>query len=550
MLAETARQEPGITVDTLRKRVEASYEATDTKVGVVADAINILVLQQKLYVDLLQERLTEPDRAHVFPDQALAKAYGLMAIKPATDKLEATWPATVTIQANAALLWDGRLWTVANLGATKTALLSNNEGSVDVMELPNETLLALIQTGRILAPPSPAPGDPTAPARGPAGQTPEARARLMKASARSFGLANERFAELAPFILEGGLPEGDSGLPRSTRSRLLLKYREAAADPQYRCGYIGLLPSYSNCGRRGPRYGERTMALLDEAVKTHYETPEQTKKRAAYALFQTACEREGVACPSYQFFSDWVDRRPVYEQTLKRKGKRGAYKDEPFYWELEYTLPRHGSRPWDVGYLDHTQADTETVDSKGNNIGRPWVTLLGDGNSRRVFAVYASLDAPSRASDMMTLRECVRRFGRLPQTLVVDGGCDFRSIYFDRLLALYEVIRNTRPGAKPRYGTVIERLFGTANTEFFHNLRGNPQATRDPRQLTPEVNPKGRAVWTLDELYKRLREWAYTRCTILKSIQRWACPPARLFLRGYLYTETAKSKLYPTTRIS
>ena len=67
------------------------------------------------------------------------------------------------------------------------------------------------------------------------------------------------------------------------------------------------------------------------------------------------------------------------------------------------------------------------------------------------------------------LRICVKRFGRFPHTLMVDGGKEFHSEYFDSLVARYDGIKKTRPGAKPRFGSVIERLFGTTNTEFVYN---------------------------------------------------------------------------------
>ncbi|BAZ33592.1 integrase, catalytic region (plasmid) [Cylindrospermum sp. NIES-4074] len=71
-------------------------------------------------------------------------------------------------------------------------------------------------------------------------------------------------------------------------------------------------------------------------------------------------------------------------------------------------------------------------------------------------------------------------------------------------------IKKTRPAAKPRFGSVIERLFGVTNTEFVHNLLGNTQASKQPRQLTKAIDPKRQAVWTLGELYTYLMEWAYT----------------------------------------
>jgi putative transposase len=110
---------------------------------------------------------------------------------------------------------------------------------------------------------------------------------------------------------------------------------------------------------------------------------------------------------------------------------------------------------------------------------------------------------------MMALRECVWRYGRLPQTLVVDGGPDFRSVYFEALLAYYSCTKATRPWAKPRYGSVIERLFGTANTQFVFNLTGNTQITKQVRQVTKAVDPKRQAVWTLGDLYRYFIAWSY-----------------------------------------
>jgi len=56
---------------------------------------------------------------------------------------------------------------------------------------------------------------------------------------------------------------------------------------------------------------------------------------------------------------------------------------------------------------------------------------------------------------------------------------------------------------------VIERLFGTANTTFVHNLAGNTQVMKNVRQVTKSVDPREHATWTLSTLYARLRQWAY-----------------------------------------
>jgi putative transposase len=160
--------------------------------------------------------------------------------------------------------------------------------------------------------------------------------------------------------------------------------------------------------------------------------------------------------------------------------------------------------------MDHTELDVMLVSSiTGKPLGKPWATFLVDAYSRRLLAVYLTFDPPSYRSCMMALRICVKRFGRMPHSLVVDGGKEFQSEYFDALVAHYHTLKKIRPGAKPRFGSVIERLFGTTNTEFVYNLLGNTQAAKRPRQLTKEVDPKRQAIWTLGDLYEFLCEWAY-----------------------------------------
>lgn len=214
--------------------------------------------------------------------------------------------------------------------------------------------------------------------------------------------------------------------------------------------------------------------------------------------------------PSYKTFAIAACQRDPYRQRLKRQGRRSAYALEPFYFELELKTPRHGDRPFEIGHIDHTELDVELVCSRtGRVLGRPWVTLLIDAYSRRVPAAYLTFDPPSYRSCMMVLRECVRRHKRLPQIVVVDGGKEFGSTYFEALLANYQCMKKVRPGAKPRFGSLCERVFGVSNTQFVYTLRGNTQIMRNVRQVTKSVNPKELATWSLAELHGRLCEYLY-----------------------------------------
>jgi putative transposase len=296
-------------------------------------------------------------------------------------------------------------------------------------------------------------------------------------------------------------------VPARTVRHWLQRYRQAEA--LHGDGYLGLLPRFHDCGNRNSKLPEKTRALMSEIIGTDYETTKQKRKFHSYGMLIRACESEGIAAPSYKTFSAAINRRLQADLVFERRGRRAAYQLAAPYLELHLTTPRHGDRPFHICHADHTELDVEIVcSSTGRNLGRPWWTILTDAFSRRLLAFFLSFDPPSYRSCMMLLRECVRRHGRLPQILVVDGGKEFDSVYFETLLARYECTKKTRPPAKPRFGSICERLFGTS-TQLIYSLAGNTQITRNVRQVTTSVDPKNHAVWTLEFLYGRLCEWAY-----------------------------------------
>jgi putative transposase len=275
-------------------------------------------------------------------------------------------------------------------------------------------------------------------------------------------------------------------------------------------GFVGLLPRHHQRGNRNAKLPAKTRTLIAQFIDMDYETLKQKRKFHVYAALLRACEAHGTQAPSYRTFSEEVNRRPQHELLLRRKGRRAAYSHEPPYMELALTTPRHGEWPFHICHIDHTELDVELLCSATNcNLGRPWLSILSDAFSRRLLAVFLSFDPPSYRSCMMILRECVRRHGRMPRTLVVDGGKEFESIYFETLLARYECTKKSRPPAQARFGSVCERLFGTTSSQFVPLLSGNTQIMKDVRITTRSVNPKNHAIWTLERLSRRLCEWAF-----------------------------------------
>ena len=179
----------------------------------------------------------------------------------------------------------------------------------------------------------------------------------MKADRNALAEANRRYAIIKP-VLEGRRPV-DTTTPARTIRDWAAKYREATQT--LGCGYVGLLSNYHHCGNRLPRFPEEVISMLREFIESEYETHKQKRKREVYGEFVIFCQKKGlVTIPSYRLFVAAINRRPRYEQVKKRAGRRAAYPYEPMYWELTFTLPRHGDRPFEIVHIDHTQLDAGT----------------------------------------------------------------------------------------------------------------------------------------------------------------------------------------------
>jgi putative transposase len=286
-----------------------------------------------------------------------------------------------------------------------------------------------------------------------------------------------------------------------------MRYREA--ERRYGSGLIGLLPQVAKSGRKRTVTSE-VSDLVQQVLETHYDTVTRKPKRGAYGEYLRRSAEQHLPCMSQRMFYDEVRRhQPKYDQTLAREGARAAYPFKDYAREAERTVSRHGSYAWAMAHLDHTELNLVLCDSRtGQPLGKCWLTLLILSHPRRIAAYHLTFDPPSYRSCLAVLRLCVKRYGRLPTAITVDGGPEFASVYFEQLLALYRVRKHQRPVAEPRFGSPQERLFGTLETEFLYHLLGNTQATRQPRLNTRATDPQRQAVWTLPTLAEQVQQWA------------------------------------------
>lgn len=456
-----------------------------------ADSLYSLIVTKKIYFDFLNNRISNPDQALIFRDEISAKTYNVIArigVGLATPSVTAFEPIP-----GRRFLWDGKPWQIANVGTTGvSAMPLSSDSPSAIIELHYENLYALAREGKIV----PVPEDRNLRAEA-------ANAVFKRMSAKNLQIANWRYQILFT------TPDQNNPLTKN-RPRSIANWRAnyRAAEIEFGCGFIGLFFDRNNKqGNHDPKGDPQAHTLALQAYKDHWETDAQRSAALCHAFYRNKCEEEGVCPLTLKSFRKIISKHRSYEQTKARKGEKAAYDEEPPYLVLEYTVPRHGNRPFNIGHIDHTPLPIKIRDKTGKlTLQTIWLSLLIDAYSRYVLAIYLSFDPPSYRSCMMLIRECVRQHGRIPHWVVVDNGSDFQSVYFETLLGALQSHKKDRPKGKPKFGSVIERIFQTTTDQFISNLLG---ATHDmnPRQVGHDIDPERKAIWTYEKLWVRLQSY-------------------------------------------
>ncbi|AST93229.1 hypothetical protein BC6307_19180 [Sutcliffiella cohnii] len=474
-IRQTIMSCPGITLQALNDL--AGNEFT-------IDHVNTLIAIGLIYVDLFDSLLIELETVKVYLSKEQNKSYINIREQAKQKKTQ-----KITVSNGSMIMWGETLWKIINHDH-KTIFLASELGEHN--SIPRDVFETYISEGYIVGIDNINTMD-----------EPKVKEIIETATEEDYEIANRRYEILKK--LERG--ENIKDLKETDRTIRNWKRDFNLAKELYGNGFLGLIPNNKGRGNHKRKIPDNSIELMNKVIDESYETIKLKTAKIVHQEYKNRCKENGIRTPAtYQTFCKEINRRSLYERKKKREGSRAAYEYEEFHWVIDETTPKHGDRALEIAHIDHTQVDLR-LDIGNGKTKKPWCTFLIDAFSRRILAFYLSFDSPSKKNEMMIIRECVRKHKRLPQLVVVDGGKDFQSIYFDSLLMRYEVIKKVRPAAKARYGSVIERLFGIANKLFFHNLQGNTQIMKNVRQVTKAVNPEYYAVWTMELLVERLEKW-------------------------------------------
>lgn len=449
-----------------------------------ADALYALIAARRLFFPITAMRLADQENAFVFRDEATYRAREAMmwTRQPRGKAVE----LGLRIEAGSVFDWDGACWQVLNDGSEQLTLkrLASHGHREAIAELTRDSMLDLVRAGRITLHQSSAPSV----------LLPEGQEMLLLATTPELQEAVWKLE-----VLKGHAePVKNPFARRKTRAVKYWKKYFREAEIRYGNGFIGLLPKRG--GNRKPRSSPASLALAEEVIAADWESSRRKWRTMSWGRYSLLAKEQGLDPVSYRYFCMMVKARGGHRPSVTRVGEKAAYNQEPHYLELEWTTPRHGTHPWHICHIDHTPLPLKFVHSKlAVIVATIWLTILTDGNTRKVLAYYLSFDSPSYRSCMMVIRDCVRRHNRVPQILVCDQGSDFMSTYFETLLAMLGITKRERRAGKARAGSVCERIFNTSQEQFVKRLMGSTDLVEKHfRAISAEVDPLRHAVWTME----------------------------------------------------
>ncbi len=274
--------------------------------------------------------------------------------------------------------------------------------------------------------------------------------------------------------IEGLVTKKGSGIDKR-KDNCYLELR----DPKNKDLVIDRIPS---------RLTKNQISIIQQVVEQYYLKEKKPSVKEIIDLIEIFCNKEIPPVPM-------PSQPTLYKMVQKINPKlKALYRDGQEVYESKYELVESGSSneialyPLHIVQIDHTLLDEDVLDDERKCvIGRPWITLGIDVFSRMPWCLYISFEAPSanvvrKAIIHGVLPKDSKRTNQtdnewiawgIPSIIYTDNGSSFNNVQLKRIvddILLSELRR--RPVKVPHYGAVIERYFGTINTELIHRLAG------------------------------------------------------------------------------
>jgi putative transposase len=321
-------------------------------------------------------------------------------------------------------------------------------------------------------------------------------------------------------------------LKEGARMRSAQRWRAAIRAEKGKSQFQALLPKTALRGNRLPKRPSHVLEFAKASMLQNWASPTRISLHNAYATYRTDAKKEHPRMAPISRTAFYTLAKVVRRDASKgRGGLREANADSPPSNVKDRALPP--TRPFEMGSVDHSLAKIYCIVLQTPDfayVARPWLTVLRDVYTGEPLARWISFSKPSRRSVAMVIRHCVRRHGRLPETILCDRGSDFRSVYLSSLCAHLGVDLSFHPTAHSRYGSDIERFFGIFKTRWLDMRPGNRTDVKSLRFISGTHHPRKFACLKLYDLFREFDDFSDWFTTVEPGTK--GCTPESLRREG------------------
>ncbi len=484
--AETARRvrdcvalDPGITLQRLYA----------TLPGVTSNDFFKLLADEVIYVPLDRCQLDMPSDVRVFSDQVVADAYLALHAAPGSG----LFGHKPTLTPGELLKIDGRQLEVVL--CTDNTLHCKDENGASV-PLSRANVSRFIKNGSLKS-------------RGtPKSNTDEAQKILLRTPVHKLKEALALYAPIKDRV-EGKKRRIDAHEAKlSAKARFWLPRARAAHAVYPGMGFIGCIDRKDQRGRRALVLSPGEEMVLKEGVDL-YASDVAPSMVSAYSKYRDLCQKKSLPPVSLKTFRKRIQKFVKAELVRRREGAAAAAQHAAPV-SSEELLDGVGRFFMHVAHVDEFIIDLALVFPElGTAIGQVWCVALLDGYSRTALSLVVTFYSPGYATTMMALRECVRRWKRLPRAIMMDNGSGFKNASLNLFLSYYNVRPIWRPIEAPRWGAQIERFGGSTNQRISNELPGATKVANKHRRISKTHLPANKAIYSLREAEGICTEWAY-----------------------------------------
>lgn len=477
-------------IELFNDKTSATYSEI-AEAGADIDVLNWAIANGRLHIDFDYSPLTTATHlVQVFRHVETMKTWKLATKPDGTLPNSAISVESFQLSPGDSFIFDGQRLTVTLTGATAVyAANSRNEH----VAIDHSIFMAAIRSGKAVLPDR--------------CFVEKSKGRLWRTSPANLQRAISRL-EILERVNAGETISLTDRYSDSTyrRWRRLIRDGEAAGITSVE----SLLDEGEHRGFHGTHIAEDFSIRLNEWITEALKNQLAKSLRTIYYDIGNLAKEEGFRMIAKSSFYERVAKLKDIKTIQKSLGHKVAYPLLPTYWMLEQSTPVHCERAMELVHFDSTLLDVELRSSiSGEILGRPWLSVAICANSRRVVGMYLSFKAPSYVSSMMLLTDIVKRTGRLPDSIIHDWGSEFKAKDFKYALTTLLIIRHIRPKSAPRFGSIIERMFGVVTSELISNIAGNTKLRKNVRQLSPQSDPSVHSGLWLADIYQGLEDYFF-----------------------------------------